>query len=70
MAKSLIIQSVHFSGIHDQISKKTQNLIQELLNPIDYTEGDGQRKAPPVEGSSSSPFAEFDKLIINFNSEF
>ena len=43
-----------------------------MLDPIDYRDSDGKKKAPPVKEtiSSQSPHVEFDKLIISYNSQF
>lgn len=35
LAKSTTIQSIHFSGIRDQISEKTAAFIRRILNPMD-----------------------------------
>ena len=70
LAKSLIIQAVHFSGVYEQITKKTKQFILEILDPINLRNKDRKMVAPTHHHPSNFHNTSFDELILNFNTEF
>ena len=62
LAKSLTIQSVHFSGVHDAISSRTRAFIQETLDPIDLRGRSGN--VPHARESRYATSAPYPKYTV------
>lgn len=72
MSKSLIIQSVHFSGLREQLDDSMLAFIKEQLNPMDLLnlKGNMMLKPPILNKPKDVPNNAFDEMIMKLNHDF